>query len=309
MLNARVAVSDLYGIPLPRGCLNGWLAMLGAYFDDSGTHDASEVVVVAGIMGLESDLVTLDGLWREHLDRPLDGHKSPIKEFHASHCFSSTGEFVGWTRTETDYYRHQLQDVIIRSHVSGYGFACVRQEYDEVVQGDLRLILGDSEGHAASQCIVRALRWARIATFDPDISFVFDCKASRNRETKAIFDAFQLHEKEKNLVGVSFLNSEKTLALQAADLFAWEFYQYAQQILKVGMSAPATAGMKNLAENMYYVDGQIARKSAMKKIKALWAKGDQELFRLNANYFGNFRPSPTRGSSRSAAKKQKQSLS
>jgi len=47
--------------------------MLRAYFDDSGTHDGSKIVVVAGIMGSESELLSLELLWRELLNDPVCG--------------------------------------------------------------------------------------------------------------------------------------------------------------------------------------------------------------------------------------------
>jgi hypothetical protein len=277
--------------------------MLGAYFDDSGSHDQSEVVVVAGVMGLESELQTLENLWRDHLDQPLDGLKTPLKEFHARDCFASEGEFTGWKRTETDYFRHQLRETIIRSRVSGYGFACVRSEFDTEIQGEFRSIFGDSEAFATTNCFVRALRWARNCTFDPEMTFVFDNKPQRNNETKALFDAFQMHEASRDLIGVSFLDSKKTLPLQAADLFAWEFYQYAKQILRKGMSAPDTEGMKHLAKGMYYRDGQIARQAALKKIKAHWRRGGEDMIHGAAELFAKIRPSSLRAGVRQHSRK------
>ena len=181
-MGAHIPTRELFELLIPASCKNGWLAMLKANFDDSGTHGSSEVVIVAGIMGTESELRTLENLWREHLVRPLCGTKPPIQEFHAAECADSRGEFAGWKRTETDYFRHQLREVIIKSHVSGYGFACVRKDWDDEIQGDLRKVFGDPEGYAITNCFVRALRWANNFTFDQEISFVFDKKPERERQ-------------------------------------------------------------------------------------------------------------------------------
>src|SRR5260370_40043072 len=66
----------------------------------------------------------LDHNWKRHLDSPLDGRKDRISRFHAYDCYQSVGEFTGWTRTETDYFRHQLRTVISESDVAAYGIAC-----------------------------------------------------------------------------------------------------------------------------------------------------------------------------------------
>ena len=165
---------DLFGLLLPLDCSDGRLVMSRAYFDDSGTHKGSKAVVVAGIMGTESELASLDAMWKEQLDSPLCGLKPPIKEFHAYDCDQSVGEFLGWKRTETDYFRRQLREVIIRSHVGAYGIAYSRSDWDEIIVGDIRAIFGDAEGNAVRNCFVRSLQWAHSNTFDPDLSFVFD---------------------------------------------------------------------------------------------------------------------------------------
>jgi len=56
-------------------------------------------------------------------------------------CQRSQGEFAGWTRTETDYFCHQLGAVIIDSGVAGYGFASSRKDWDDLIVGDARAVL------------------------------------------------------------------------------------------------------------------------------------------------------------------------
>jgi hypothetical protein len=143
--------------------------MITAYFDDSGTHQGgkwgpSQIVAVAGIMGTESELMSLEGLWSEHLDAPLCGRKPRLKRFHMYECQNSVGEFEGWKRVETDYFCHQLAETIAKSGVTGYGCACSRKDWDELVVGNARLALGDAEGQCVRNCFLKGCAWAQSPT-------------------------------------------------------------------------------------------------------------------------------------------------
>ncbi len=148
-MGAHVSMRELFRALLPRDCPDGWLGMITAYFDDSGTHTGgkhgpSKIVLVAGLFGTEGRMDGLDRMWKKHLAAPICGRKDRINRFHASDCYQSLGEFKGWTRTETDYFRQQLRTAIINSDVSAYGIACARKDWDELITGDLRSILGNS---------------------------------------------------------------------------------------------------------------------------------------------------------------------
>jgi hypothetical protein len=96
--------------------------MLGAYFDDSGTHQDANVVLVAGVFGTEWQLRSLDQLWQRNISNPLCGRKPPVRRFHAFDCDNSMGEFAGWKRVQTDYFCHQLRNTIICSPLTGLQF-------------------------------------------------------------------------------------------------------------------------------------------------------------------------------------------
>jgi hypothetical protein len=64
-MNAPVTVADLFRVLLPRNSHNGWLTMLSAYFDDSGTHKSSKIALLGGITGTEWQLNSLELAWRK----------------------------------------------------------------------------------------------------------------------------------------------------------------------------------------------------------------------------------------------------
>jgi hypothetical protein len=291
---------DLFPVLLPRGCPNGWLGMISAYFDDSGTHTGgkwgpSRIVLVAGIFGTEGALAGLEHNWQKHLDRPLCGRKDRIRRFHMVDCYESQGEFAGWSRTETDYFCRQLQDVIIESGVGAYGCAVSRQDWDELVTGDVRGFLGDAEGYCISQCFVRALGWAQQKTFDPQMTFVFDNRTPEiERRGRAIGDVFQKYQTDAtpHVVGTAFLSSTAIRPLQAADMLAWEFYQHAKEILSYGgeIRPPRRPALRRFEENMMWLTTQIAQRHSIQNIVDYIGSTDQELLRAAAQHFTIFDP-------------------
>jgi hypothetical protein len=280
--------------------------MLCAFFDDSGTHGTSKVVVVGGVMGTESEVLSLDGMWREHLNHPLCGLRPPIREFHAAECFDSRGEFAGWKRTETDYFRHQLREVIIKSHISAYGFACIRQEWDDEIHGDLRNLLGDSEGYAIVSCFVRSIRWAGAVTFDPEISYTFDDRPETRRRVDAVFDAFQKETIHPRIITLEYSNSQKVIPLQAADLIAWELNRNGHKIMEEGLYTPTTLELLELGKRMFYLDAQIARKDRIVLLKEFALKQhDGDMIAAMGDYFKNFGLDPDAGHAQKRRKSQR----
>jgi hypothetical protein len=253
-MNASVSMSDLFRTLLPPDHSKGWLTMLRAYFDDSGTHDASDVVLVAGLFGTEGHLDGLDRSWIKHIERPLDGAKAPLTRFHMADCQASTGEFAGWSRTETDYFCHQLRVAIINSGVSAYCSACIRKAFDEFVTGDLRAILGNAEVFCIRNCFNHTVTWAKENTFDPKMAFIFDNRPSLvQRDAKVAFHVFQILTPQPNIVDVAFLSSYDIRPLQAADMLAWEFYQHVNSIFLKGSNESQREQFTHLTSNMALV--------------------------------------------------------
>ena len=229
---------------------------------------------MAGIVGTESEIESLDAMWAEYLAAPLGGRKPPLRRFHMYDCHNSLNEFAGWSRTETDYFCHQLREVIIRSHVSGYGFACARQDWNQIIQNEYRTIFGDPEGYAVRNCINCALNWAHNSTFDPHMSFVFDDRPEREVENRAVFDLYQRILKPPELVGISFMTSHKVTL--ASRRFGCVGILYAcKQRLTPREEAGGTQRAVALVTNMSLY-GQMATKDAIQEMKARVLRDEKE---------------------------------
>src|SRR5947209_3862900 len=98
---------------LPTGEREGLLMLLRAYFDDSGTHGNSEVVVMGGLIGTVEQWDRFEAAWAAKLACPLEG-KPPLKKgFHLSACNARDGEFSHYSDAEQDALIHAFRQIII----------------------------------------------------------------------------------------------------------------------------------------------------------------------------------------------------
>jgi hypothetical protein len=261
--------------------------MLTAYFDDSGTHPNSDVVIWAGLFGNQYQWESFSEDWAKKLQAPSPG-KPPLRRFHMVDCQNGTSEFLGWSRTATDFLVHELGDILLKNGIWGYGCAVSRKDWDQLITGNMRVVQGDAEGQCVRNVYVRSLRWAQRHTSDHHIAYVFDERKHRTEENKRIFDYIQSLYGDESispaLVSLTFALSVKSLPLQAADMFAWEIYQHALYAVSENDN-PWRFGRKQLKR---LLDGKrlsisIARRAEIQKM-ATMLKVDPEMAVAFAEY-------------------------
>jgi hypothetical protein len=137
-----------------------------------------------------------------------------------------------------------------------------RKDWDAEVQGDRRRILGDAEGYCIRSSILMGLKWAaaRECECDPDLAMTFDNRPGRMGEIQSVFNAIKegneaaaavrklnlLAPYTADLMPIAFGASTQCYPLQAADLFAWEFYQNVKDALAGHGDIPRRDQMKEL---------------------------------------------------------------
>ena len=214
------------------------MGVVTGYFDDSGTHPNSDVVLWYGLFGQNSQWDFFDQLWAAKLKEPSPG-KPPLGRFHMAQCQAADGEFQGWNRTATDFLVHELGDIILKCGIWGDGVVIPRKDWDELVTGDLRVALGDAEGHCSRIAFVRATQWARQHGYSDKMAFVFDRRKEKEAEGKRIYHLFEhlarIEPNQVKPISFAFSDAASIRPLQAADMAAWEMYQYSREYLKNGV--------------------------------------------------------------------------
>jgi len=197
--------------------------MLTAYFDDSGTHPDSDIVLMAGFFGNTYQWDLFDKKWAAQLASPCPG-KEPLSRFHMAECQASDGEFLGWKRHETDFLVHELGTIILKTGIYGFGGAMSRKAYESLIVGEQRRATGDAETICIVNCFTTILDLAKIVAPGQPIAMVFDDRPQKRGDIQKIYDAYRGMD-GGGFVSLTFASSKKMLPLQAADLLAWEVYQ------------------------------------------------------------------------------------
>jgi hypothetical protein len=219
-----------------------WLAVLWAYFDDSGTHSDSEVVVVGGLLGTERQWVHFEREWAKLLWEPLPGKES-LSKFHLSPCQARSDPFYGYTSVESDYLIHLFNSIILDTDLVALACAVNKTAWNELVVGEVAAELGPAEGLCFVKCLEAVMSTIRLRKPGEKVTLVFD-QGIADR----IVDLARLYFSQKQaypeLAGIGFAKVADILPLQGADMIATWSYQYAQEWIKDRESADAKPHFK-----------------------------------------------------------------
>ena len=189
--------------------------MLDAYFDDSGTHQGSPAISVAGYMSTPDRWKRFESEWRETLDA------YGVEFFHMTDFASGMQQFKDWPRAKREPRLNKLISISNRNVLFSTASVVPAEVYDASLRH-----LSHPYDIAARQCLVMALGYARQAKLAGTISFVFE---SGTRGAHNFLAAYQaIHEKYRarlDLGPLSFADKKKCLPLQAADILAYELHK------------------------------------------------------------------------------------
>ena len=125
--------------------------MLEGYFDDSGTHNDSKVVVWGGLIGRAEEFEKLDQNWRAQLLAPIPS-KPPLEKFSLAQCVNAWDEFESYTPAERDLVRRNFRDLIIDVDIAPLAHIVMVEDYYAATSPVDREYLGEAQNFAFSGC-------------------------------------------------------------------------------------------------------------------------------------------------------------
>ena len=200
------------------------MAMLAAYFDESGTHSKSPIIAIAGYISNDEQWAKFNEEWQTLLDR------YSLEYFHMNQFENRQGQFRGMSEHE----RHALLDSLItfigiRAR-SGIAAAFDLSAYNELVAEGYEEIIGPPYALCASLCIVGTQRWAVKHSYQEPIAFLFERGARHSGLFHKAYNKALKNSKisaNYRLGTLAFPDKREALPLQAADILAYEVWKYA----------------------------------------------------------------------------------
>jgi hypothetical protein len=205
--------------------------MLGAFFDDSGTHADSSVVALGGLLGTEQQWDAFAQKWSVLLNRPLEG-KERLPDFHLTHCRQRFGAFETWSLAERDRITYLFREVIFSVGLVTIAAAVNKIAWDALVVGVVEDELGSSPLELCFvKCIDFVIEIVRGNKPDEKVFVLMDQGTRRALEKWAIAYRAQ-PERYPEIEGIGLGPVKKEVGLQGADMIAYETYQYAIEWFK-----------------------------------------------------------------------------
>jgi hypothetical protein len=194
------------------------------YIDESGSHDASPILSVAGYVFKKDRAIQFDNEWRVVLEA------EELPYFRMSACAHCTGPFDGWTNDECDVVERKL--IRLTRRTSAYGFAVTVNEDEYNSIGPRHDRLGSAYSFCLRMCLVAVRSWIQEADFTGDIAYFFEAGHSHQAEASRIMDSIFAHplpRSDYRYLSHTFADKTRARPLQAADLLAWQWHTDAKR--------------------------------------------------------------------------------
>jgi Protein of unknown function (DUF3800) len=195
--------------------------MFSAYFDESGTHAGSPLIVIGGVVSNDLQWRYFEAEWKDMLT------EFQIPYLHMRQFAHSIGPFGSWKGDEKrrQHFIQRLVGILRRRVSVGIGLALLLDAYQEVVTPQKAVYLGKPYVLCGRLCVKLTLDWAVERKYNESIRFVFESGARGAAELQQDLTRTKAGRTVKNehrTDTFEFVGKKNFGALQAADFMAWE---------------------------------------------------------------------------------------
>jgi hypothetical protein len=195
------------------------------YMDESGTHDDSALVCVAGYVFSKPQAIAFGHQWQMEV-KPLLPPGAEV--FHANDCIGRYGKFSVLSRPQSEGIVDAMVRVVKNTMTFGAVAAFKQADYKEEIKREPKL--RDFVGSAYSLCAMRCIELVN-QRFEEEhctgeAQFIFEAGNEYAGEiSHFLSNAFRNPELRNRfrIGGYDFLPKKEAPPLQAADLLGWEW--------------------------------------------------------------------------------------
>lgn len=236
---------------------------LTAYFDESGTHDGSNAVAVAGYLSTAENWQRFESEWGQALS------DFGVDFFRMNKFANHAPPFGDWPERKRHARLGRLLTIINRNVLGSAGLVIPRPLYDAVMSDKAKSVCGSPYGLAALCCFTEVAGLLRaLNRHDAWVAYVFESGALGQGEIQKMFARNERSPSDKEhfrLLSLRFESKRQFAPLQAADLLAYELYQQGQRQLGMSSRTPRAYILSRLSEvpsHWWYYNEAELRKAA-----------------------------------------------
>jgi Protein of unknown function (DUF3800) len=185
------------------------------YLDESGVHDASPVVAVAGYLARPNDWKVFERRWTTAI--------KPIKVYHAADAANCRGEFKDWSKQDVAKLAERALPLIPKHTLMAVAAAINLEDFAAALSGRSHLepLLGSPYGACLQWVLAEILENKRLHHNREAITFIHETNALQE-EARRTFRYVAAKWGQGERIQFMFGTKARNIPLQAADIYAYE---------------------------------------------------------------------------------------
>ena len=239
--SSETVLDDMLDAMLPRG---GFVSIqVQAYFDESGTHEGSHVLCVAGYIFEKRQARKLSRDWLSALEEKRLDH------FHMVDCAHGAGPFANLTKNERSNLAKRMIEIIKARTILGIAVTINSKEFAEIIMPHRSV--GSAYTFASHLALAGVFEWLERTDQQGKVGYFFESgHKSQNEANRIMNEIFEDEERKKSYrYGAhGFVEKKENPAVQAADLLAWQWYTDKRHILE---GKPRRKDLENLLQHRH----------------------------------------------------------
>jgi Protein of unknown function (DUF3800) len=205
------------------GCGLKVIAMLFAYFDESGTSDHEDVALIGGAIADLAFWDQLEAPWKKIL------RSFGINTYHATDCENRRGEFEPFERPIRDAITAGLAIELAKVPLQGFGSGVYREDF-KFCPAEIRKNCQDDPMLMCFElCMQQVSSWSRQYAGSEPVNLVFAKHQKYQRHDQEIHAKYLSRAETwgRGIGSIAFADPAQLVQLQAADLLSYESFRFA----------------------------------------------------------------------------------